>query len=289
MTEPSPGIRLLDPADRAEGGDPPAGFVRRRVDLPVRDEVLPIAVDVPDRPMRLAEAVPLVYAIDDRLIGMYLRHAEQAGREIYCKKGCGVCCTRYLIVYSPAEMYHVMDVIEQMPPGRQRPIRDWLEQMARLARQTGLIDRLTHAGPDEKPLDMIEKWWFEQGRTRCPFLQDDSCGIYAHRFVACREFYSHSGPEHCEHLQTIRMPTPLSAIDVLWQLEDRLTAAGGGVLTLPLMKLWADVRTEEARRTWPAVEIVDPLFAILAETARQAQRLTTGATVNPPADLSDPP
>lgn len=285
---PGDDIRLLDAGGAA--GEPPTGFARRAVELPVRDEVLRLAVDVPDRPIRLAEIVPLVYAIDDRLMVIYLRQIGAYHKPIFCRKGCIACCGSYLIVFSPAEMYYQVERLASLPPAEARPVWDRLEQTARLAEETGLIDRLKAAEPHEKPLDLIEQWWRQQDDRSCCFLRDGDCGIYPHRFVVCREFYSHTPPESCAACEAARMATPLSLVNTLWQLEQRLTGESGGALSLPLMKLWAEVRTAEARRTWPADRVVEELFDCLAETAAEAGRLTTGAVVerpDPPAPAGD--
>ena len=100
-------IRLLTQAQEDSGPPPP--FVRRSVDLPVRDEILHVACDVPDRPMRLAEIVPFVHEIDDRLMAMYLRQAAEEGLTIFCRKGCDACCHRYLVVFSPAGSTHFLN------------------------------------------------------------------------------------------------------------------------------------------------------------------------------------
>lgn len=272
-------IRLLTPAQE-NAGPPPPGFVRRSVDLPVRDETLHVACDVPDRPMRLAEIVPLVHEIDDRLMAMYLRQAAEQNLKVFCRKGCDACCHRYLVVFSPAEMYYQVEKIESLPEDRRRSVGGWLQRTAEMARGSGLIERLRNAGPDEKPLKIIEKWWLSVDDGTCPFLVDAACGIHPHRFIACREHYSHSPPECCADVEISRMSTPLTLVNSLWQLEQALTGEPGGVLSLPLMKLWADVRTAEANRTWPAGEMIDHLFRIFAEAAAAAQRLRGGVAVD---------
>jgi len=273
-------IRLLTPAQESDA--PPAGFVRRGVDLPVRSDTLHVVCDVPARPMRLAEIVPLVHEIDDRLTAIYLRQAAEQKLRIYCRKGCDACCHRYLVVFSPAEMYYQIERIESLPEDRRRGVRQWLRRTAEMARSTGLIERLNDLAADEKPLAIIKDWWLSRDDGTCPFLLDAACGIHPHRFIACREHYSHSPPECCARVQINRMSTPLTLINSLWQLEQALTGEPGGVLTLPLMKLWAEVRAAEAKRTWPAVEMVDRLFGIFAETAAAAQRLGAGVTVDRP-------
>lgn len=286
--ENRPHLQLLDDEQQAAGA--PAGpLVRRSVDLPVRQEVLHVATDVPDRPVRLAEIVPLVHQIDERLVAIYLRHARHSHREVFCRKGCSFCCDKCLIVYSPAEMYYICEVLRSLPREMQRHVGAWLEGTADKARQTGLIDRLRGLSADDKPLDIIERWWREQDDTACPFLTDGACGIYAHRFVICREYYSQAPPDYCARMVTARMPVPLNLIDVLWQLEQRLTGKPCGALSLPFMKLWADLLTAEAARTWPALEMVEALFAILSEAATAAQRLGGSAFVPPPEPGDDRP
>ena len=274
-------IRLLTQAQE-NAGPPPPPFVRRSVDLPVRDETLHVACDVPDRAMRLAEIVPLVHEIDDRLMAIYLRQAAEQGLRIFCRKGCDACCHRYLVVFPPAEMYYQLERIESLPEDRRRSVGRWLDRTAELARSTGLIERLKNVAAGEKPLDIIKDWWLSREDGTCPFLVDAACSIHPHRFLACREHYSHSPPECCANVEINRMSTPLTLINSLWQLEQALTGEPGGVLSLPLMKLWADVRTAEARRTWPAVEMIDHLFGLFAEAAAAAQRLRGGVTVDRP-------
>ncbi|HUS91974.1 MAG TPA: hypothetical protein VM695_08990 [Phycisphaerae bacterium] len=280
MENASNALRILDPEQ--EGGDVPAGFFRRAVDLPVRDEVLRIVVDVPDRPLRLAEAVPLVHAIDDRLVAVYLRQAERGRKPIYCRRGCSACCERFLIIFSPAEMYYLRERIEAFPPERRQRVLDWFDAQADRARRGGLIDRLRNLPTGEDPMDAIERWWRQQDRTACPFLHaaEGVCGLYGQRFVACREYYSQAPRDHCARRATARMPMPLNLMSVLWQLEQRLTGEPIGAMSLPFFKLWSDLRKDQARRTWPAVQVVDTLLDILAETAAAARQLSAGAIVD---------
>ena len=271
-------IRILDAA--GEAADPPAGFVRRVVVLPVRDEALRVAADVPDRPMRLAEVVPLVHAIDDRLMAVYLRHAAEQRREIFCRKGCSACCERFLIIFSPAEMYYVRERMDSLPADGRRRIEAWLGDKLAAARRTGLIERLGDLRPGEDAMDVIERWWRDQDATACPFLVDGACGIYEHRFVACREYYSHAPATNCARRATARMPIPLNLVNLLWRLEQRLTGRPTGAVSLPFMGMWAELRREEAQQTWPAVEMVDALLGILTDTADAARQLSAGATVD---------
>jgi Fe-S-cluster containining protein len=280
VTDARQQIRLLGQGQETD--EPPSGFGRRQVSLPIREEILHVVADLPDRPMRLAEIMPFVYQIDDRLMAMYLRQLDAQRKGIFCRKGCSACCASYLVVLSLPEMYYQMEMLGSLPEPRRRAVRQWLDRMAARARESGLIERLGSVSADEKPLDIIEQWWRRQEHTACPFLLDGACGIYRHRFIACREFYSHSPPATCARRQAARMPLPLSLLNVPWRLEQALSGEPSGSLSLPLMQLWAEVRSAEARRTWPAAEMVERLFGILAEAADEAQRLRGGAVVERP-------
>jgi len=273
-------IRLVDEA--AGGEEPPPGFVRRRVDLPVRDEVLRLAADVPCRAVRLAEIVPLVYEATDRLMAIYLRDAREQSRTVYCRKGCGVCCNRYLIVLAPTEVDYLMETIESLPPGRRGEVRAWLSGAAALAEASGLHQRLDGLGPKDDPADVVAEWWLAQEMLKCPFPAGGLCTIYPHRFIACREHYSYVPPECCARREPSRMPAPISFRIGLRLAEERLTGRPAEWVALPLVKVSAERRAPQAGQTWPAAEVVEAVFAAFSETAADAQRLRGRAVVARP-------
>jgi len=282
FAEPAPFVLLEEPA----GGRPPPaeGTVRRRVVLPIRQEMLPLTADAACRPARLAGIIPLIHAIDDRLMAIYLRHAAQQHKQVFCREGCSTCCRRFLVLLSPAEMYYLMEQMPSLPPRRQRHARDWFAAVTEKAKRAGLIDRLRGLRPDDKPLDIVEQWWCGQADTACPFLdvETGACGIYPIRFVACREYCSHAPPEHCARRATARMPLPLNLFNVPWQLEQALSGQPRGAIELPLLDIWREILSGQADRTWPAPAMLDELFRILVETADQAQDLGGGDVVARP-------
>jgi len=279
MSNERDAIRVVDPGQVSDG--PPAGFFRREIDLPVRQEVLHVAFDVPDRPLRLAEAAPLVWAIDDRVMAVHLRHAREQDREVFCRKGCWACCERFLIVLSPAEMYAIHELIDTFEPERKQRVETWFDEKFEQARRTGLVDHLRSLPAGTDPLDVIEQWWRDQPDTECVFLdrEEGSCSIYPYRFIACREYCSMLPPSYCARRATARLAIPLNLINVLWQLEQRLTGEPTGAVSLPFLAMWVGLRAEQALRTWPAREMINALLAILADTAAAAQHLTTGTVV----------
>lgn len=288
MNDNSP-IRLLDdsPRDGGQVAAPPRpGFVRRQVDLPVRDDRLHVVLDVAeDSTARLAEVVPVIRRIDDRIVRMCLAQAAEEGREPLCRRGCQPCCQSYLLVLSPAEMYYQMELLDSLEAPLAAGARQWFVRHAAEIRRSGLLDRLRNLGPRDRPLDIIQQWFNRQEGRTCPFLDvaEGVCRIYEDRFICCREFHSLRPPADCARHETSRLAITPSLLDVPCDLEARLTGQPVGAITMPALQLWYEIRTVEAARTWPAPHLADELLAALAGAAGQAQLLRASVTVERPA------
>ncbi len=278
-------IRLLDEPDPSDGPvvePPPAGFVRRQIELPIRDDRLRIVLDIAEAgTARLADVVPVIRRIDDRVIDCCLAQAAEEGRKPYCRPGCQACCRSYLLVFAPAEMYYQMELLDSLAPSLAAGARRWLARHADEMRRSGLLDRLGDPAPGDRPLDIIQEWFIGQEDTICPFLNVDDgvCRIYADRFVCCREFHSLRPPADCERHQTSRLAITPSLIEVGCELESRLTGGPVGAISMPATLLWHKARAVEASRRWPAPLMAEQLLGVLADTAQQARRLRASATV----------
>ncbi len=282
-------IRLLDESPRGEvqaAGPPQPGFVRRQVDLPIRDDLLRVVLDVAeDRKARLVDAVAVIRRIDDRVIRSCLAQAAKDGKKPLCRKGCHPCCQSYLLVLSPAEMYYQMELLDSLEVSLATGAREWFARFAAEIRRSGLLERLRDLAPGDRPLDIIEKWFNDQEDRACPFLDtaEGICGIYEDRFICCREFHSLRPPADCARHQTSRLAITPSLLDVPCDLEARLTGQPVGAITMPALQLWYEIRAAEAARDWPALLVADELLACLTGAASQSQLLRVSVTVDPPA------
>jgi len=288
MNDNSP-IRLLDESPRGDGqaaGPPRPGFVRRQVVLPVRDEQVHVAMDVAeDRTARLAEAVPVIRQIDDRIVRTCLARAAEEGKKVFCRKGCQACCHSYLLIFSPAEMYYQMELLDRLEAPLAEGARQWFARHAAEIRRSGLLGRLRGLGPADSPMDIIEQWFSRQEGTTCPFLNvsEGACRIYEDRFICCREFHSLRPPADCARHETSRLAITPGLLDVPCELEARLTGQPVGAITMPALQLWYEIRTAESSRTFPALLVADELLAILVDAAAQAQLLRASVAVDRPA------
>jgi Fe-S-cluster containining protein len=153
-------------------------------------------VSLPVVPTRPRELVPLALALADAVADDAARRVAAEGGTVSCKKGCGTCC-RYLVHVSESEAYYLHDLVERLPEPRRSQVRERFAEARRQLQQAGFLETL-----QQFPM-WTRREIHERGRTYhalqipCPFLEDESCSIYADRPIACREYLVTSAPEHC--------------------------------------------------------------------------------------------
>ena len=64
--------------------------------------------------MRLPEFVHNLFPLEDRLVGMGVRSAQQEGRTVSCRAGCGACCRQPVPVSLP-EAFLLYEVVAGQP------------------------------------------------------------------------------------------------------------------------------------------------------------------------------
>jgi Fe-S-cluster containining protein len=222
------------------------------------------AITVPTGPTYVRSLLPMVQALTDAVVDAATRHVQEQGQSISCKQGCAACC-RQLAPVSETEARQVADLVEQLPEPRRAQVRGrFVEAWRRLA-AFGLLKRLQH----HENWSHAESWplgldYFRE-RIACPYLEEESCSIYADRPTACREYMVTSAPENCSDptLETIRcVPLPLKVSAALARCD---TPTGGPPLRwIPLILApdWAaNHRTEPPPR--PGPQFVEALITQL--------------------------
>ncbi len=260
-------IHLLP--DTSVDDDPAEGFVRCRTIVAAFDEPLEIVADVPDRPMRLSEVVPLAHGICDRMVAASIARAVSLGQTIYCRRGCDACCRKFMRGLAPAEVFFLLEGLASMPPELRRRVGDALQTAARSLDERGMPAAMAKAGDDRAARLVLSDWW-DDNMFDCPFLVNESCSIYPARFAVCREFISLSPPAACDAGRSTQMAKPFSMIDVLSELGAGLGVASETVIVMATILLWAQGKTSAAGQTFPGPQLVDRLFDVLARRASMA-------------------
>jgi len=180
--------------------------VRVRFRGPELDRV--VEVEVPVGPRKLTDLLPVTRALSDELTAAAIASEEAAGRKISCRAGCGACC-RQLVVISVVEAQGLAELVAKLPAERQATIRARFAAAVRRLEEAGLLDRAAppgqrnlvarNVGSVEASVQDLARRYFAQ-RVACPFLENESCTIYAERPSVCREYHVTSPAERCSSL-----------------------------------------------------------------------------------------
>ena len=172
--------------------------VTAEVRLTVNGRVLPLRVTVPAGAVAPRELLPLYRGVAERITAEAVASAEAEGHRVSCAAGCGACC-RQLVPVSALEARELMRVVDAMPEPRRSAVRQrFADALARLeAEAPQVLEMLRRPqGHSVEALVDLGHAYFRLG-IACPFLEDESCSVYADRPVDCRQFLVVSDPKHC--------------------------------------------------------------------------------------------
>jgi Fe-S-cluster containining protein len=248
------------------------------------DWKLETTIGVPTGPLPLRRALPLVQALADHLVDGAVQASDEAGKPLSCKKGCGACC-RQLVPIAEVEARHIRDVVEALPEPRRAVVRARFADARRRLEAAGLLDKLEQRAQLPEGVGRgIALDYFAQG-IPCPFLEEESCSIYADRPVACREYLVTSPAENCAHPtpETIEMlRIPLKVWTALARF-DPVPAGQAYLRWVPLILApqWAEENPAEPPAE-PGPKVVQRLFELLT---RKSLESAPGSEVNDAAPV----
>jgi Fe-S-cluster containining protein len=251
---------------------PNSETVKVDLELVSADWKLKTTITASAGPTRLIQLVPLANSLADAVTGMAQQAVEKKGEKISCKKGCAACC-RTMVPISEVEARHLHELVECLPEAQRSQI---------LARFAEALHRLDHAGLLEK-LRTREQWtdaeykyievqYFAQA-IACPFLEEESCSIYADRPVNCREFLVTSPAEKCslptnDEVRIVKLP--FRVMSALARF-DPVAPPAKHIRWVPLVLalVWAAEHPDETLPR-PGPELVRELFQHVTESTKVA-------------------
>jgi Fe-S-cluster containining protein len=207
--------------------------------------------------------------------------AENEGRSVSCRAGCGACC-RQLVVISLAEARILAEVVAAMPAERQAIVRARFAAALAQLEAVGLLDRSEPLGsrhfilplPAENvpvTLALAVRYWQEQ--IACPFLEDESCSIHPDRPLVCREYLVTSPAERCKRLYQ----EPIDTIELPVHVTPAMVAvvrksAGVPLEAIPLVLAleWAEGNAHMLDRTTDGMQLIATLLEAIEEEQRQS-------------------
>ena len=266
------------------------------VELKAAEWQMRTKMTVPAGPTRLRQLLPLVQSFTDSVVDGSAKAAEEAGQKISCKKGCGACC-RQAVPISEVEARRIRDLVNELPEPRRTEIRARFTDARRRLEEAGLLEQLLHPG-DWAARDNASFGvkYFYLG-IPCPFLEEESCSIYADRPLTCREYLVTTPADNCARLGP---GNKIDRVKMPFRIWTALARAGRELPlgeTIPWVPLvvapeWADAHPDEGAPK-PGQELLRDWFEKLigkdlkqppasgdpsmgAETARQSSQRAEG-------------
>ena len=228
-----------------------------KIELSLCDRTIEAETAIPNAPLRVADLLPVLLSFDSAVVGMAADKTQSEGGQISCRAGCGACC-RQLVPVSEAEAVYLAELVAEMPPERQALVRQRFQE-ALLALGEPLMERMrdtTKLAELDKRRELGQEY-FSRG-VPCPFLENESCSIYEHRPMSCREYLVTSPAGKCktpgpETIRQVAIPVKLSTI--LYCFGDG--AGKEGTRWVPLVSAleWASARDAAADKRYPGPEM----------------------------------
>ena len=216
-----------------------------------------INIEVPNQPLRLIDAVPVMHCITDVLVQNAISRSEQV---VTCGPGCGVCC-KQLVPLSVPEVFYTVEKLLTVPLGQRGYFLEMFDQNEKVLDMCNFTDALRKIDITKND-SVIAKEYFGLGLF-CPFLINQSCSIHEWRPVVCREFNSLSDPALCDDpfnnlikkVNYYKRPS-----SVLARLCSVLTGVPSIFIPVPLLFENFEKFKEISTHTWPSDDLIQKLL-----------------------------
>jgi Fe-S-cluster containining protein len=233
---------------------------------------MPARIQVPAEPIGPVDLLPVLHEFNDALIGAAVEQVESQGRRVSCRIGCGACC-RQIVPISETEARYLAGLIAAMPEDRKQRVTARFAQAVETLAASGLLERLRPEPPsDPAERNRLGLEYFRQGLA-CPFLEDESCSIHAHRPASCREYLVTSPAKNCstpraDNITMVELPAKVSS--VLYRFGDGRGEEPARWMALPLLLEWAAEHREDAQPAIPGPELFASFMNKLVKKPGQA-------------------
>ncbi len=183
---------------------------RAQIQLTVKGKPLALNLTVPEGTVALGAMLPAFQKAAEALIERGIGETVEAGKSVSCRKGCGHCC-RQLVPIAPAEARALARLVEDLPAIRRELIKRRFSRTVSELTATGLLEELRDRRFWQKGHGREVGLRYLAMRRDCPFLEEETCSIYADRPIACREYLVTSPAENCsspdgDSVDAVRIP-----------------------------------------------------------------------------------
>jgi Fe-S-cluster containining protein len=197
------GTAMTEPAAQAQ---PTADVATIHLQVFGEEYTFPVPLRLGER--TLSDLLPAAREVTRQVTEQAAARARAAGKQVSCRAGCAACC-RQLVAISVVEAQALAEYVASLPGERQAAVRARFADALRRLEAAGLLDPAEPRGGRallaadvagrSETIREVARRYFHQG-IACPFLEDESCGVYEHRPLVCREYNVTSPAEQCSRL-----------------------------------------------------------------------------------------
>ncbi len=196
---------------------------------------------VPSGLVTITQMLPSLQQLASNLINATVEAAAAQGIEISCRKGCGACCSQ-LVVISLFEAEFLANWIRSLPEIQQSLLRDRFHHALLSLKERGMLELLDPDtwGDSEEERQNLSMTYLSK-KVPCPFLVEQSCGIYPIRPLICREYLVTTDPANCVAPQPGKvtvLPIPLRLSRPMYEIGARLEGSNRGWIPLVFLLAW---------------------------------------------------
>lgn len=230
--------------------------------------LLPVEFELGAQPE--AAILPFARRLTEKLTHLAIERSTSAGKPISCRAGCGACC-RQLVVITLVEAEELARVVDELPTERQRVVRAAFAAGIAKLEAAGLLDANEPrglrsflgdvGGSNQIAIANVAIRYFQQW-IACPFLENESCGVYADRPLVCREYHVTSPASDCSRLYQLgvdRLEVPVHMGGFVARALNQLTDAPLRMVPLILALEWAESQRDRPAKTFDGLTLVQTL------------------------------
>lgn len=253
-----------------------------RLDLP--EGRIEAEIGLAQATMRLVDLAAVVLGLSSTVAEIGTRNIARLGRQVSCSKGCGACC-RQVTPLSPPEAFMIAEWVQSLAEKPRTRFQNRFAQATVQLEHSGILPKLARlqkpSSLSEEDMRDLSQEYFRQ-ELSCPFLENESCSIYAMRPSRCREYLVTSSPTHCQNpyeQQVDRLPISIRLSEALARLWAEATQSPLQLVPLSLALEWSSKNKHNRTIGADAKMMLQGLLFHIAQIAAEYERQAQGKKV----------
>ena len=215
-----------------------------KIHLDIFGQPRAVSLTVKTGPTGFLDLLEVAKQLCHEVSAIAVEHAEGQGRSVSCRPACGACC-RQLVPVSSIEALSLAQTVAAMPSARRQRVEARFTAAIAALEAAGLVDsraprgRSALLGPS---WETVSRRYFEL-QIACPFLEEESCGIYPERPLVCREYLVTTPASACRSLssEVHAIERPVRMSEALATAAHALAGIPEASIPLVLALEWASV------------------------------------------------